>query len=118
MRALSEFLNERELYILEHYPAMTYKAIAAEMGVSTERVRQMRIHAERMIREEKRRDQARERAAQNVTITIQRRELWLLFRALDTYRVDILYRNKKGIEEDPDYALTETLSVKLRSFDK
>ena len=117
MRELSEILTERELYVLEHHPAMTYKAIAAEMGVTTERIRQIRVRAERKIREEKRRDQARERAAQPVTITIQRRELWLLFRALETYRVDILLRNKKGVEEDPDYSLTETLITKFRTID-
>lgn len=117
MRELHEILTERELYILEHYPAMTYKAIAAELDVSTERVRQLRMHAERMIREEKRRDLARERARQRVTITIQRREVWLLIRALEIYCVDILRRNKKCIEEDPDYAVAKALIAKLRSID-
>ena len=95
---------------------MTYKAIAAEMGVTTERIRQIRVSAERKIREEKRRDQARERAAQLVTITIQRRELWLLLRALETYQIDILLKNRKCLEEDPDYSLTETLITKFRTI--
>lgn len=118
MRELHEFLTERELYVLETYPSKTYKAIAEDLGVTTERIRQIRIKAERKIREEKRRDLARERAAQPVTVTMQRRELWILLRALECYRVDILHRNKKSIPEDPDYARVETLIANLRTYDK
>lgn len=56
-----EFLTDREIFVLENWPAKTYKAIGQDLGVSPERVRQIRVKAERKIREEpiKRRLQAR-----------------------------------------------------------
>ena len=62
MRELREFLTEREIYVLKNYPAMTYKAIGVELGISPERVRQLKVHAERMIREEKRQKLAEARS--------------------------------------------------------
>ena len=56
MRGLKEILTERELYVLKNHPAMTYEAIGIELGISPERVRQLKVHAERMIREEKKRE--------------------------------------------------------------
>ena len=52
MKKRTEFLTDREIFVLEHYPAMTYRAIGQELGISQERVRQLRVHAERRIREE------------------------------------------------------------------
>lgn len=55
MRELTEFLTDREIFVLENWPARTYKAIGQDLGVSPERVRQIRVKAERKIREENRR---------------------------------------------------------------
>lgn len=43
-------LTERERYVLEHRPGMTYKAIGLELGISPERVRQIKVEAERKLR--------------------------------------------------------------------
>lgn len=43
-------LTDRELYVLEHRPGMTYKAIGLELGISPERVRQIKVEAERKLR--------------------------------------------------------------------
>lgn len=44
-------LTAQETFVLENYPAKTYKSIAQDLGVSTERVRQIRMKAERKLRE-------------------------------------------------------------------
>ena len=43
-------LTERERYVLERRPEMTYKAIGLELGISPERVRQIKVEAERKLR--------------------------------------------------------------------
>ena len=47
-------LTFQEMYVLENYPAKTYKVIAQELGVSPERVRQISVKAERKLREKER----------------------------------------------------------------
>ncbi len=43
-------LTVQEIYVLENRPGKTYKAIGQDLGVSPERVRQIRIKAERKLR--------------------------------------------------------------------
>lgn len=38
MKDLYEFLSEREIYIVENHPAMTYFKPAVELGVTANRV--------------------------------------------------------------------------------
>jgi len=42
MKELSEFLDEREIYILENYPGKTFKVLGDELGVSNVRVKKIR----------------------------------------------------------------------------
>lgn len=43
-------LTNQEKFVMEHWPARTYKAIALDLGVSPERVRQIHNKAERKLR--------------------------------------------------------------------
>lgn len=38
MRERSEFLTDREIFVLDHHPIMSYRAISAEIGISRQRV--------------------------------------------------------------------------------
>lgn len=107
-------LTERERFVYENYPAMTYKAIAAELGVSPSRIRDIKLKAERKIRDAKLQEQARERNKQMVTIEIPRGMCFVIFRSLDALREIIIakkgsnirMRLKEGVK-DPDYELTQ-----------
>lgn len=61
MKDLHEFLSEREIYIVENHPAMTYSRLAVELGITANRVAQIKTAAMRKIREEKNRETARAR---------------------------------------------------------
>ena len=52
MREYIEFLSDREIFVLQHHPAMSYKVIGEEWGVSPERVRQIKVYAQRKVRAE------------------------------------------------------------------
>ena len=123
MRERSEFLTDREIFVLDHHPAMSYKAISVELGISQERVRQLKVHAERMIRDEKRREQAAARGQIPITLTIHRKDLWVIIRGLQALQSDLLrpmadMRRKKGpnIDADPDLLLTEKLILDLKEI--
>ena len=115
MRERNEFLTEREIFVLDHHPAMSYKAIGEELGISQERVRQLKVYAERKIRDEKRREQAAARGQVPVTLTLHRKDLWVIIRGLQALQSVLLRpmidqrRNKETLEEDPDYQLAEKL---------
>lgn len=116
MREYSEFLTEREIFILEHHPAMTYKAIGQELGISSERVRQLKYHAERMIREEKRREQAAARGQLPIMVILRRKDLWIVIRALKNYShhlviksADLRRKQEPDLKEDPDIQIAENL---------
>ena len=113
MRELHEFLNDREIFVLQNHPAMSYKAIGEHFGISPERVRQIKAYAERKIRTEIRREQAAARALEPVTLTVQRREVHLLIRALNALYYPILTRaadqRRKDKEEHPDHQPIEQL---------
>lgn len=102
MRERSEFLTEREIFVLENHPAMSYKAIATELGLSHERVRQLKMHAERMIREEKEREQREARNQLPVAITIKRKDLWVIYRSLCEYRHQLWMKKKPDMRRKED----------------
>ena len=122
MRELSEFLTDREIFVLEHHPSMSYKTIGEELGISQERVRQLKVYAERKIRDEKRREQAEARGQLPVTLTLRRKDLWVIIRGLEAHQVELLRpkadqrRNKETLEEDPDYQLAEKLIQDIREI--
>ena len=123
MREYNEFLTEREIFILKHHPAMTYKAIGIELGgISAARVRQLKAHSERLIRQEKSREQAEEREQTPVTFTLRRKDLWVIIRGLKTLQTNLLRpyadmrRKEENLEEDPDYQIAENLIQKLRDI--
>lgn len=51
MKDYAEFLNEREIYILENYPGKNLKVLGEELGISNVRVRKIKECAKRKIRE-------------------------------------------------------------------
>ena len=109
MREYREFLSERELYVLENHPRLTYKMIGEELGISQERVRQLKVHAERMIREERRREQVQVNGRLPVQLTLQRRDVYLIIEALREYHTTLLkrkadqrFKNDGEKEKDPD----------------
>lgn len=122
MRERSEFLTDREIFVLDHHPAMSYKTIGEELGISQERVRQLKVYAERKIRDEKRREQAAARGQLPVTLTLRRKDLWVIIRGLQAHQANLLRpmadqrRNKENMEEDPDYQLAEKLVQNLREI--
>lgn len=85
MREYKDFLSEREIFILEHHPEMSYRAIGEQLGIGSERVRQIKVAALHKIKDEKRREQAAERNKLPVTLTIRRKDLFIIARGLDAH---------------------------------
>ena len=69
----------------------------------------IKVHALRLLREEKRREQAVEQGLLPVTITLQRKDLWVLIRGLQALWEQLLRQAKSDkqkqelIWKDPDY---------------
>lgn len=114
-------LTEREKFIFENYPAMTYKAIAEELGIAPSRVGEIRRNAERKLRDAKLREQIREKNKQLVKIELPRGMCFVIFRSLDALRREIT--NRKGPDmrmrskekiEDPDYELSQEVEALIR----
>ena len=124
MRDYSEFLTEREIFIIQNHPAMSYKAIAEKFGVSPERVRQIKAHAQRQIRAEHARDEAHARALEPVQLTLRRKDVHLILWALRelqrpilTFAADQRRKNRGEVKPDLDAvnALYEQLSEVLKT---
>lgn len=109
MKEYKDFLSDREIFVVEHHPEMSYRAIGEELGIGQERVRQIKVAAWRKIREEKKQEQAAERNKQTVTLNIRRKDLFIIARGLDAHihnmqRVKVDQRLKDTEEKvDPDY---------------
>ena len=119
MKDLSEFLNEREIYILKNYPQKTLKALGEELGISNVRVGRIRNYAKRKIREQKRIEQEQETAPVLLPRTLQRRDVWVLLRALEAYHESIYKEWYVDVDPDrvymePDYLATRVLIEELR----
>ncbi len=121
MKPLSEFLTDREIYILENHPQKTYQAIGEELGITNTRVRQIKVDAERKIREEKRREQVEEAGQIPVSLTLLRKELWVLYRALKEYHYQMEHKYRYGLgaycdKLEPDCRTTQTLLLELHKI--
>lgn len=68
MRDYSEFLTDREIFIIQNHPVMSYKTIGEKFGVSGERVRQIKVHVQRQIRAERTRDEIHARTLASVQL--------------------------------------------------
>ena len=119
MKELSEFLDEREIYILENYPQKNLKVLGEELGISNVRVKQIRDGAKRKIRKQKRIEQEEEIAPVLLSRTLQRRDAWVLLRALENYH-ECLYKewhvdaDPERVKMEPDYLATQMLMEELR----
>ena len=119
MKDLSEFLNEREIYILENYPQKTLKVLGDELGISNVRVKKIKDGAKRKIREQKRIEQEQDVAPVLLSRTLQRRDVWVLLRALEKYN-QCLYEewhvdaDPERVKMEPDYMATQALIEELR----
>ena len=120
MKDLQEFLSERELFVIENHPAMSYAKIGERLGITGNRVAQIKTMALRKIREEKRREEAWKRGQQKVDYALTRSQCYLVIRALGEYALyltpsNIRARNNPKYEPDPDIARCEALIESLRA---
>ena len=120
MKDLQEFLSERELFVIENHPAMSYAKIGEQLGITGNRVAQIKTMALRKIREEKRREEAWKRGQQKVDFALSRSQCYLVIRALREYAVyltpsNIRVRNNPNYVPDPDIARCEVLIESLRA---
>ena len=120
MKELHEFLSERELFVIENHPAMSYANIGEQLGITGNRVAQIKTMALRKIREEKRREEAWKRGQQKVDYALTRSQCYLVIRALGEYVVyltpsNIRTRTNPNYEPDPDIARCEALIESLRA---
>lgn len=118
MRDYSEFLNDREIFILQNHPAMSYAAIGDKLGVSPERVRQIKVKAHHKIRREKAQDDARARAEVPVLLSLRRKDINLILFALEELRRPVLtycadQRRKKDSETVVDLKTLDDLIAGL-----
>lgn len=118
MRDYSEFLSDREIFVLQNHPVMSYKAIGEKLGVSPERVRQIKVGTYHKIRREKALDDAHARAAVPVLLSLRRKDINLILLALEelrrpvlTYRAD--QRRKKDGETAADLKTLDELIAGL-----
>lgn len=120
MRQPCDYLSGRELFVLENHPKMSYQKIGEIFGITGERVRQIKVHAERVVREEKRRDNARVRAAETVQLTLTRKDLWIIRRGLRElsakYTLVRADMRRKHYEPDPDEERIDTLLKELEEY--
>ena len=120
MKDLQEFLSERELFVIENHPAMSYAKIGEQLGITGNRVARIKTMALRKIREEKRREEAWKRGQQKVDYALTRSQCYLVIRALGEYAVyltpsNIRTRTNPNYEPDPDIARCEALIESLRA---
>lgn len=119
MKDIHEFLSEREILIVENHPAMTYSQLAAELGITANRVAQIKRAAMRKIREEKDREAARVHGRMKVDYTLTRSECYLIIRALRNYALFLtpsnvrICANPKYVP-DPDIVKCEMLVAVLQ----
>lgn len=119
MKDLSAFLNEREIYILQNYPQKTFKVLGEELGITNVRVKRIRDYAKRKIREQKRIEQEQEVEPVSLSRTLQRRDVWVLLRALEKYN-ECIYKewhvdvDPERVKMEPDYMATKALIEELR----
>ena len=115
MKPINELLTEEELYVYLHYREMTQKEMAENLGVSKSSIPKYRANGKRKIREAKQRDINNAWNSQEVTLTLERKEIYLIQHALKYYgrflnpTIGELRRN----EIDPEMELMPALNHKL-----
>ena len=114
MKDLSAFLSEREIYILESYPQKNLKALGDELGISHVRIKQIRDSAKRKIRIQKRIEQEQDVAPVLLPHALQRRDAWVLLRALEQYNRSLYEEwhsdaDPERLKMEPDYLATKAL---------
>lgn len=120
MRKLEEFLSEREIFILENHPRTSYAKLGSMLGITGNRVAQIKCAALRKIRDEKKREAARERGRIKVSYELNRAECHLIIRALEHFATFLTpgnhkARNNPNYEKDPDIARCDALVERLRN---
>ena len=118
MRDYSEFLSDREIFVLQNHPAMSYKAIGDKLGISPERVRQIKVVAHHKIRGEKALEDAHARAEVPELLSLRRKDINLVLLALEELRRPVLtfradQRRKKDSETVADLKTLDDLIVGL-----
>ena len=116
MKDLTDILSPRQIYILQNHGAKTYATLAAELGISSERVRQIKVEAERAIRAEKQREQQEEQNKITLLLPMTRWDTFLLLRALDQYYIDLLRVNRRRKIPDPDLNRCVALIEEIRKW--
>lgn len=115
---MTDYLSDRERYIVDNHPQKTYAALGAQFGICPERVRQIKHAALRKIKEEKRRERVLERGQELVTLTLPRHDVWLILRSLHAYQFKIHHADmrRKDQEPDPDEAPVKNLMELLNNL--
>ena len=102
MRKLEELLSEREIFILENHPSTSYVNLGTVLGITGNRVAQIKRAALRKIREEKTLEAARERGRIKVRYELNRAECYLIIRALEHFATFLSPGNHKALN-NPKY---------------
>lgn len=120
MRNIEEFLTDREIFILENHPGISYAKLGVALGITGNRVSQIKKTALRKIREEKKMEAARQKGQLKVRYELNRAECSLIIRALEHYSSFLTpgnykTRNNPNYEKDPDIARSDALVIRLRN---
>lgn len=117
---IEKLLNENELFVYQNYKAMKYKQMAEALGCSTSRIGQYKSQAFRKIKEYKRKVINAEWNQQEETITLKKKELFMVRNALHHYYCDLLnsnLKNKKSLKDadDPEIELYKDIYEKIEA---
>lgn len=119
MKPLNELLDEKEFFVYqERQKGRTYKSIGEELGVSANRASQILGQARRKVHEAKRRDINAAWNDEEVTVKLQRRDIYVIQNALKYYdrSFELNCREiRKGEEPDPESELIRKLNVQLHA---
>lgn len=120
MREREEYLSEREIYVLDNHPQMSYEKLGEVLGITGGRVRQIKHRAERLIREDKQRELIEARGEEVLQVSLKRNEVWLLNRSLNELAFKCVRHQadmrRKDRTPDPDLERIERLRTKLSSL--
>lgn len=119
MKPLDELLNEREFFIYQEVieKERTFKSVGEDLGITGNRVSQLLNIARRKVRDAKRRDINTAWNDEEVSFTLQRREIYLIKHALDHYsrKVGPSIKDIRMGEYDPEYEMMHKLQEKLHA---
>ena len=120
MSYMRDYLTEREIYILRSHPSKSYAKLGEELGITGARVKQIKTHAERVILLQKHREQAAARGEMPVELTLRRKDLYVLLRALEWLYFKATSGNtaskRRDNGDDPDIAATQELMATIKGM--